>query len=68
MWQTEMIRLAVRVSAGVIYGEVRARSGVCECVCARGRTVHRGPSLPPLSNHGVDLWPPQGGCESPVVR
>lgn len=28
---------------------------------------HR-PSLPPLSNHRVDLWPPQGGCESPKAR
>lgn len=26
------------------------------------------PSLPPLSNHRVDLWPPQGGCESPKAR
>lgn len=28
---------------------------------------HR-PSLPPLSNHRVDLWPPQGSCESPKAR
>lgn len=28
---------------------------------------HR-PSLPPLSNHRVDLWPPEGSCESPKAR
>lgn len=52
---------AVRVSGGVIYREV------CLCVCVWLYSA-LGPSLPPLSNHRVDLWPPQGGCESPVVR
>lgn len=48
---------AVRVSGGVIYGEV------CVCVCSQmsvracGRIVHRAPSLPTLSNHGADLLP-----------
>lgn len=52
-----------RVSGGVIYGEMCALLGVCESVCG-----HKGPSLPPLSNHRVDLWTPRRGCESPTAR
>lgn len=58
---------AARVSGGVIYGEMCLLWDVCECVCVWPGSAP-GPSLPPLSNHRVDLWPPQGGCESPVVR
>lgn len=46
---------AVRVSGGVIYEEMCVRSQVWQC----GQVVRQAPSLPPLSNHGVNLWPPQ---------
>lgn len=40
---------AVRVSGGVIYREMCVSVCVCACI------VHQAPSLPPLSNHRVDL-------------
>lgn len=51
-----------RVSGGVI-AEKCVHFWASVKVCG-----HKGPSLPPLSNHRVDLWTPQGGCESPTAR
>lgn len=41
---------AVRVSGGVIYGEIRVRSDVCKWLCVWPHGAP-DPSLPPLSNH-----------------
>lgn len=56
------VQTTARVSGG-IFTEKCVRFWVSVKVCG-----HKGPSLPPLSNHRVDLRTPQGGCESPTAR
>lgn len=57
-------------SVAVLFTEKRVcvwmSESVCVCVC--GRIVHQAPHYLLYAITRWDLWPPQGGCESPIVR